>query len=79
MQWLGCLNSSHWSSFTCDRDLLFTVIWSQKFIDHIGGLLQAYVDRREQVCIVMCSYNKMPNNDAIISHRAELASVVVVG
>lgn len=29
--------------------LFFLILAFQKFIDHIGDLLQAYVDRREQV------------------------------
>lgn len=35
----------------------FLTMCFQKFIDHVGDLLQAYVDRREQVCFVFSQIN----------------------
>lgn len=35
----------------------FLTVCFQKFIDHVGELLQAYVDRREQVCFSFSQVN----------------------
>lgn len=35
----------------------FLTMFFQKFIDHVGELLQAYVDRREQVCFALSLIN----------------------
>lgn len=43
--------------FICLLCLLkFFIFWFQKFIDHVGDLLQAYVDRREQVHLFSFNY-----------------------
>ncbi|KAL8264152.1 hypothetical protein R6Q59_022282 [Mikania micrantha] len=44
------------SNICCLYGFIQNLCFSQKFIDHIGDLLQAYVDRREQVCLIKDLY-----------------------